>query len=394
MKKKKILIVLPAFTFGGTVFSTLNMISFLRKDFDVTVLPMSYQGPVIKEYRDANINFLPEIPSLSAMVGKIECEPNLWRRLIFIFHKSLRRISSKIGFDYELFLFKIIANQIEKKYSFDYVASCQELSSTYFVSCFKRAKTIAWFRSEYSVYKNQLNSKERDKEQYLYSLFNKIVCVSNTTKDDFVSFFPHLRNKIFAIHNIQFTEKIIHKSLDQVSDLFPQNIFNIISVGRFAPQKRFSKIPKIASILKEMGVPFIWHIIGDGNMMGEYDETISAIERLGVRDCVLCHGAKLNPYPYIAKADLMVTPSYYEACPRVVIESKILHTPVICADFSSAKEFVKNDIDGYVVPIDNIAEYIAKMIQNKDLYNRIKSQCDKYFIDNDYIYTQLKQVFE
>lgn len=337
---------------------------------------------------------MPEYVSLASMIGKIKLEKNPLKRLIYIFHKIARRVSSKIGLDYELMIFKLVAQQIENKYKFDYIASCQELVSTYFVSCFKRTPKIAWFRSEYSVYKNQLSAKELGKEQIIYNLFDKIVCVSKTTRDDFAKYFPNIKNRIFAIHNIQFVDNIIKKSKEKIEDCFPKETFNIVSIGRFAPQKRFSQIPRIASFLKNQNIKFIWHIIGDGNMHGEYDKTISEIDHYNVGDCVICHGSKLNPYPYISMADLMITPSFYEACPRVVIESKILHTPVICADFSSAKEFIDNDVDGYVIPLEDIPEYTARMIMNRELYQRIKRECDKYFINNDIIYEQLKMIFE
>ena len=104
-------------------------------------------------------------------------------------------------------------------------------------------------------------------------------------------------------------------------------------------------------------------------------------------------GSRINPYPYIASADLSVTPSYYEACPRVVIEAKILKTPCICADFSSAREFVTSDVDGYVDTIDGIVNPIANMISDKELYSRIKTQCNSYAIGNYTIYEKLIKVF-
>lgn len=108
----------------------------------------------------------------------------------------------------------------------------------------------------------------------------------------------------------------------------------------------------------------------------------------------MCLGSKLNPYPYISKANLLVNTSYVEACPRVVIEAKILKTPVICADFSSAREFVTSNIDGFVDSIDNIHTYIEKMIHDRALYNRIKTKCNEYNIDNGAIYNQLKKLFQ
>ena len=392
--KQKILFVLPGFTFGGTVFSTLNMISLLDKDkYDIDVLAMTHQGPVKDYYEKAGINILPEDTTLSAFIGVSSKETSLSRKVAFFTIKTIRRLCKYLNIDYPLHIYQKKANTIQKIGRYDYVASCQELDSTYFASCFPNTKRIAWFRTEYSVYKHQQTPAELERERKLYHRFDQIVCVSQTTRDDFAAHFEDIQDKVVAIHNIQNTENIEKKASASVDDPFDLNTFNIVSVGRFAPQKRFPFIPGIAAELKKRGLKFKWYIIGDGNVAGEWDKTQENIAKYNVADCVECMGSRLNPYPYIATADLSVTPSYYEACPRVVIEAKILKTPCVCADFSSAREFVTSDVDGYVNTIDTIVNHIADMISNKELYNRIKSECNKYQIDNKVIYNKLQQVF-
>lgn len=394
MMKQKILFVLPGFTFGGTVFSTLNMISLLDKEkYDIDVLAMTHQGPVKEYYENAGINILPESIVLSALMGRLSKEHSLARKICFYAVKVLRRLCLYTGVDFPLFVYQHKANKVQSEKHYDYVASCQELDSTYFASCFPNTKRIAWFRSEYSVYKNQHTTAELERERKLYHRFDQIVCVSQTTRDDFAAHFNDIQDKIVAIHNIQNTENIEKKASESIEDSFNNKIFNIVSVGRFAPQKRFPFIPGIAAELKKRGLNFKWHIIGDGNVAGEWDKTQENISKYDVADCVECMGSRLNPYPYIASADLSVTPSYYEACPRVVIEAKILKTPCVCADFSSAREFVTSDVDGYVNTIDTIVNHIADMISNKELYNRIKTECNKYQIDNQVIYSKLQKVF-
>lgn len=390
--KKKILFILPGFNFGGTVFSTLNMISFLKEDYFISVLPMTYQGPVIKNYKDADILLLPESIRLSAIMGKIGKETNLYRKLVFFYHKMIARLCFKLGFNYMLWIFKNEVKIIESRYSFDFVVACQEIGATYFTSFFTNAKKYAWFRSEYSVYKTEHNNITLKLDQEIYPKFNKIICVSNTTRNDFVKFFPELDNKIISIYNIQNVKNIEFKATEIVND-FPKSEFVIVSVGRINPQKRFSAIPSIARKLLDAGCNFNWIILGEGNTFGEWDKLQLEIQKNHVENTVLCLGSKLNPYPYIKKGNLLVNTSYVEACPRVVIEAKILKTPVICADFSSANEFVSNGIDGFVDTIDMLYVHIADMILDKQLYKQIKDKCDVYKIDNKHIYKQLRELF-
>lgn len=389
--KTKILFVLPAFTYGGTVFSTLNMISMLDKDkYDIKVFAMSQQGPVKERY--AGIEILPEFFPVSALVGRLNKEKNLFRKSGFFCIKTISALARLVNIRFPDFIYKRASERIQKRYRFNTVASCQEGDSTYFARFFNNSQRVAWFRSEYSYYKRQLSYAQIQYEQEVYPVFDHIVCVSRTTRDDFVQFFPSLNNKIIDIHNIQNVADIVHKSLEPIDDGFNDSVFGIVSIGRIAPQKRFSHIPKIANDLKKMGCHFMWYIIGDGNVDGEYDRLVEEIQKNKVEDCVVPVGSRINPYPYIKASRLLVNTSSYEACPRVVIEAKIIKVPVVCANFSSAGEFVTNDFDGFIDTIENLSTPIASLVLEQSNYNRIKSNCDLYEADNDEIYNKLEKV--
>ena len=389
---KKILFILPAFTYGGTVFSTLNMVSSLdSNDYDVKILAMTHQGPVKQSYPQNLL--LSERLLLSALLGRVSKEKNIVKKMFFFMVKGICKIGDFCGYSVRDAIYEHEAKAIEKKYSFDYVASCQEWDSTYFVSHFKKMKKIAWFRSEYRVYKKQLSPKQQEYERKIYPLFHRIVCVSQTTKDDFISFFPTLSSNVVAIHNIQNDRNIINMANEKIEDGFDIDVFNIVSVGRFAPQKRFSSIPQIAASLKQRRLRFMWYIIGDGNMGKEFDKTMEKIKEYDVSDCVKCIGSRLNPYPYIKQANLLVSTSYYEACPRVVAEARIIHTPIISADYSSAREFVHDGENGFVGTITELDDLIGRFILDKNFYSMIKKKCDDYVINNNVIYGYLKELF-
>lgn len=392
MEDRKILFILPSFNLGGTVFSTLNMIMMLKDKYDISVYAITHDGPVKEQYN--GINLLPENKLMSLVFTRYAHLKNPFERILALGFRLVRRAFSVFGGDFHKVMCKREAGRISRKYKFDIVASCQEDYSTVMASYFTSSKRIAWFRSEYSIFKNLVSANTASNHMALFDKFDTIVCVSKTTRDDFVAHFPSLDNKTLAIHNIQKTERIITMAKNAVGDLPDKSLFNIVSVGRFAKQKQFSFIPQIAASVKESGAKFRWVIIGDGNDAGEYDKTVTGIRKYNVEDCVLCIGSRTNPYPYIENADLMVVPSYYEACPRVVIEAKILHTPVICADFSSAKEFVTNDVDGYVDEISKLGSYISSMILDDQKYNRINDRCKEYVFDNEGIKKQLYELFD
>ena len=146
MKKKSILFILPEFGFGGTVFSTLNMIYLLREHYDISVLAMSHQGPVKEKYSD--INVLPEDFLLACCCDSYKDISGFRKKTLATIIRLLERSLDLLGIDFRGIIYSICASRYDGLY--DYVACCQEGASTLFLSIFKKAIKIAWFRSEYS----------------------------------------------------------------------------------------------------------------------------------------------------------------------------------------------------------------------------------------------------
>lgn len=393
---KKLLFILPNYGFGGTVMSTYNMLSFLSKqEYSISIYTLSNNGPWKDMYDKFTI--LPESYFVKAICSSRKPYNNPFQNCGIWALKLIKGITRSWGkYSFESLCYQLTAKKIMKMHHFDVVASCVEGPSTQFASYFVGAKRVAWFRTEYSVYKNIIPRYKVKEEQIIYSRFDFIVCVSKTTRDDFASYFPTINeNSIVAIHNIQDVETIYRKSQIKVEDTFRNEPFTLISVGRIAKQKQFHKIPEIAYTLHEkMKLDFKWYILGDGNVLGEKDRLDAEMEKYDCGDYVICIGSRKNPYPYIAAANILVCPSYYEACPRVVAEAKILHTPVVCADFSSANEFVEEGVTGFVRPIDQIWDILGKIISDKNFYSSVRFNCSQYRIDNDKLLHELRTVFD
>lgn len=389
---KKILFILPKFEFGGTVFSTFNMIRMLQQHggFDIYVYPMIADGPIRQVYNSINVlksDFLLE----SSFVNLQEYKGG--KKLSFFLGKIVKRLS--LSKDYNVKQFERVAQKLQMQYHFDFVVSCQEGDSTEFVSYFKDCKRIAWFRSEMTLYLQNHISEDRAKGlKFIYGRMNNIVCVSKTTRDDFAKYFPEFDKRILAIHNIQDIKEIFDKANEIIDDPFDKKYYTLVSVGRMSPQKRFAYIPKIASKLVMDGLTdFRWYIIGDGNKNGEYDRLIEELKKYQMHEYVKVIGSRVNPYPYIQSADALVIPSSYEACPRVVAEAHILKVPVISADYSSATEFVHHCVDGFVGNIDELNFYIAEMIKGSDNSKTVIRNCKNFNFDTGYILKQLLNLF-
>lgn len=76
----------------------------------------------------------------------------------------------------------------------------------------------------------------------------------------------------------------------------------------------------------------------------------------------------------LKSADIVVLPSYREGLPKSLIEACAVGRPIITTDTQGCRECVKNNYNGFLVPvkdIDNLAEKMIYLINNKQERERM-----------------------
>lgn len=381
--KKSILFVIPTFEIGGTVVSTKNLILLLDKEkYDVSVLSMTGIGSMRDMYND-----IPQVPTTFILSSLAY---NSWKDETKFMKRMLVGIIRKIAKHQNVrnLIFKYQAKRIYK-INYDTIISCQEGICSEFVSHIECCNKIAWVRCDYSKY---IKTKNKFQEEEIYSRYDSIVCVSDLTSKKFKEIYPHYSDRILAINNPQSERYILEQSLNNDHDIsFTKKGYTIVSIGRIDPVKRFTEIPQIASFLVAENVEFRWYIIGDGSVE-EKKQIKQNIIKENVEDYVICLGLKTNPHYYIKNADLLVSLSSSEACPRVINEAKILHTPVVCTDFDTAYEYIDNMENGIISPLNEIHQSILQMIQDRDLHHKITNNISDFHFDNDEIMNRIYEI--
>lgn len=383
--KKRLLFVIPTFEIGGTVVSVKNLLLLLNDDYDITLFCMSGMGTMKGMFdNDKQV--------CSPFVMKAMTAPSWKRGGTFLgrIGYAMVRTVSKFNIVKHI-LFRYYAKKFIKSSDYDIVIASEEGICTKFVSFANVKRKIAWVRCDYKKYFDRVSQKS---ELWYYRQFDNIVCVSQLTSQKFKKCYPTLADNVIAINNPQSSSYILQQSLIDDNDTrFDNNVFTIVSIGRFSPVKRFNCIPAIASFLKEKGAQFKWYIIGGGDDKIEA-EIRDKIGHFSLTSNVVMLGVKANPHYYISKADLLVSLSISEACPRVINEAKILHTPVVCTNFDTASEYLINGYDGIISPIDDIQIEILNMIQNEHKYNQIKDRISQFKFDNNNLLIHINELFK
>lgn len=348
MNKKRILVIIGSFNVGGTIVSLNSLLSKINpQTIEVDIFARQKQG-----------DYLDKLPNCRIL------DENLWmshsiyykgaiiRYLNFLL-LCIRKTFGYIGYDMSSIYNYIGGKQVGTE-KYDAIIAYDETLPRY-VSYMPAKKRISWIHCDYRRHSNGKN------ESKYYDKIDIIVCVAESMRKVFVNIYPQYAEKTVAIHNVINVEDIVRKSKSPIGDnRYSTDCFTIVSCGRLDPVKQFALIPEIARKVKTLSKEaFKWYIIGDGEDRAAIE---LSIEKNGMQDVVILLGKKSNPHPYMAKANIYVCTSSSEAHPLVVNEARALKVPVICNTFESAYESVEDGRDGYIVPLESMAEKIVEMM--------------------------------
>lgn len=382
---KRILFILDSYRVGGTTVSTRNIVGLLEKEgYHPVVWALSDNGLLKGMYNDCKqIKTCFIIHAL--MLESYKEEKNMFRRFGAMIIRFLKKRSPYI----KRLIYSYSVKKCIHGMKFDTIVACAEGATTDFVSYINHSSRVAWVRCDFVNYftKPVIEAKRRQ-----YSCFNHIVCVAEKTKEGFDEVYPEYADKTIYINNPQDASFLKELALVDDRDVrFKKDKICIVSIGRVQEIKRFSLIPVIARNLKERGVDFYWYIIGDGDSF-EMKRIEDEIVRNNMVGCVVMLGAKYNAHYYIKNADLLVSTSRSEACPRVVNEAKVLKTPVVSADYRTIFEFIQDHENGLISPIETIADAIYEILTDKSLFEKITKNITRFEFDNEELMKKIKSI--
>ena len=382
---KKILIVSHAMEIGGAERALLGLLDSLDySQYEVDLFLMRHEGEMFP-YINKNVCLLPEMQAYSVI--DIPLKEAVKRGKIFVSVGRLygRYKASKYVRDHQLTDKYSVAIEYSHKYirkflpminpSVTYDLAISFLTPHYCVAEKVHArKKVAWIHTDYSVCQVDVQSELR-----MWGRYDKIVSISDSVTEAFLTTFPTLKDRIELIENIQ-PKSLIKAQVDEFApdEEMQKNkgIYNLLSIGRFCAQKNFDNVPNICKHLIESGLNVKWYLIGFG-----LDERLimDKIAEEKMQDHVIVLGKKENPYPYIKACDLYVQPSRYEGKAVTVREAQLIGKPVVITAFPTSSSQLENGVDGIIVPMDNegCAHGIAEVLRDAHLMERLSKKCEE-----------------
>jgi glycosyltransferase involved in cell wall biosynthesis len=225
-------------------------------------------------------------------------------------------------------------------------------------------KNISWVHVDMQRFHYTASQFRKGEEESAYNKMDSIVCVANDTQKAFINAFPAVTAPTTVIYNPIDKNAILGKTVLQP---IKNKQFTVVIVGRFSPQKKIDRVPRLAARFKAEGITDIkFRFIGDGELRPQLERQIA---ELGVGDIVELKGFTENPYPEIAAADLLLSTSGYEGFSLVICEAMCLGTPVVATRTSGPIEIIDNDKYGLLCDHDDDSIYraVRRMHEDKEL---------------------------
>lgn len=374
MVKKKLLFVIDSLDCAGAEKSLVTLLSLLDyKKFSVDLMLFAHGG-VLENLVPKQVNILKPLEYT------LFSQSNL--KLAFL--NSLKNFDFKMFFARTKYSYNIrkrkltnpqkarafwqcISSVIEENpKTYDIAISYAQGVPTFYVADKVKAKRkFAWVNASY-----HLNEAERNYQTKFYKQYEKIVAVSDSTKDILLETFPIYKDKLNVIYDINNPDFISKMAITGITYEDNFDGLRILTIGRLSNLKGYDIALEACKKLKEQGLHFRWYVLGKGPQKKEIEQFITDNN---LKEHFILLGVKTNPYPYIKDSHIYVQTSKSEGFGLAIAEARMLNIPVVTTKFDSVYNQMVNEKNGLVVDMDfdSVVDGILRLITDNELRTKI-----------------------
>jgi len=215
----------------------------------------------------------------------------------------------------------------------------------------------------HSSYEKELLLNERieaggTEEQFLTSIYGELEFVTNRLMTVSESFKSYMSNYVSEPQRI-----IVLPNGFDVKRFKPMAHDNavpqLITMCRLVQAKGLDILLRACAILKQRGLPFVLHVIGDGPMRQSLEELA---RELGVYDEIIFYGYTLHPEEFMPFFDIFVLPSKAESFGNVFAEAALCGLALIGTNVGGIAEQIEHGVNGLLTPVDDV-EALANALE-------------------------------
>ena len=379
--KRKILFVIESLGCGGAEKSLISLLSLLNRDkYELNIWMMHHEG--------AFLSLLPKDISVVAQPKYNFCEALLFNLSSVLYSVTLRfnKLFGRHEYWGETY-YKSRGWAIKApEGQWDVVFAYHQGLVTYVVADkFCGCKKVGWVNAD--IFKTGYNIKYNSK---FYRNIDYICPVSDILHELLDAKMPEFSSKyctVWDIINPIITRELASQNVECLRNNPDEYV--LVTTGRLHVLKGYDMAVEAAYILKQKGVNYRWFFIGEGPERSNIERNIASY---GLQDNVRLLGLKINPFPFMAQADVYVQTSRHEGFGMTIAEAKILQLPIVSTNFDVVYGQIIHGKNGLIAEMDagKIAEQILLLLQDRNLREQIKISLRNE--KNSTIYTEVKKV--
>lgn len=356
---------------GGIQKALVNLLSSIHTEYAITLFLYCKDGDLLKDV-PSDVKIIEANPLLKLLGMSLEKSKTMGR-VYYIIRAFLGGFSRMFGSRIPL---AACIHSAKKMGPFDVAISYMQNAGShvfyggandFVIHKVTAAHKATFLHCDFKHYEGN-NSHNRK----LYKKFDQIIAVSQSGKKAFLDCLPMLKDHAtYAYNCYDYTRIDFLANQDPV--LYDSHTFQIITLARLGAEKGIQRCIPIIKELTQMGFPFQWHIIGDGECRRAIEEEITKGQ---LSHIIYLHGQQSNPYRYLKNAHLLFVPSYHEGAPMVFFEAAHLGVPILSTDTSSAKELVEDTGYGWVCvnTEEEIQKALIKLLSQPLLYEETRQK--------------------
>jgi glycosyltransferase involved in cell wall biosynthesis len=158
----------------------------------------------------------------------------------------------------------------------------------------------------------------------------------------------------------------------------PAGLVTITTMGRLVKQKDFEtairSIDHVRSLSTASSPKIQLNIVGQGP---DQSKLQSLIERLHLTDQIFLITDPADISPILRNSDIYLCTSIFEGISNAIMEAMAYSLPVVATDVGDNQILVKDQINGFIVPVNDpacIGHALKKLVDSPELRNRYGKQ--------------------
>lgn len=139
-------------------------------------------------------------------------------------------------------------------------------------------------------------------------------------------------------------------------------VIGTIAVFRF--QKRLKEWIDLFKLLQQQYPSVKGIIVGDGILNNEIRAHLQAQQ---MEDHIILPGLQTEVLPWLSAMDIFMMTSEFEGLPVALLEAMSTECAVVCTDAGGIKEVIRNNVDGFMLPVENwkgLLEPLSYLVNN------------------------------